>query len=270
MNRKKPVISLTTDFGRDDGFVGTMKGVILGICPDAALVDITHEVAPQDVQGAALILKAAYRYFPPGTVHLAVVDPGVGGTRRALVVSTPTSLFAAPDNGLLTFVLKKEGTEIFELTNRRWFLPEVSATFHGRDVFAPAAAHLALGADPEEAGTKISDAQELTWPAPLLKHSGEGPRVEGEVIHVDRFGNLMTNIDRPFLEKVLPGFDGAEVRVEDAPASPLVSYYQAAREGVPAALFNSWGYLEVFCRSANARERLGARRGTPVTVIPRN
>lgn len=271
MRRERPVISLTTDFGGADGFVGTMKGIILKICPDAVLVDITHEVAPQDVVGAALVLGAAYRYFPLGTVHLAVVDPGVGGRRRALVVSTPSYLFVAPDNGLLSFPLKEKGARAFELTNRRWFLPEVSATFHGRDLFAPAAAHLALGADPKEAGGEVSDPKELIFPAPRLEPSEAGPLIEGEIIYIDRFGNLITNIDRPFMERAFPGFRGAEVRVGGGgPPCPLCACYEEAPQGAPAALFNSWSYLEIFFPSASARDRLGAQRGTLVTVIPRN
>ena len=190
---QNPIITLTTDFGTADGYVGTMKGVILGIVPDARLVDISHEIRPHNVRQAAYVLYTAYPFFPLYTVHLAVVDPGVGGTRRPIALRTPVGYFVGPDNGILSYVMACEPVEaLVELADPRYRLPHVSHTFHGRDVFAPAAAHLAAGVPITALGPPVADP--VTFPPPRLEVGPDG--ITGEVLHADRFGNVITSIGR--------------------------------------------------------------------------
>ena len=214
---RNPIITLTTDFGVADGYVGTMKGVILGIVPDARLVDISHEITPQNVRQAAYVLYTAYPFFPPGTIHLAVVDPGVGGTRRPIALRTPKGYFVGPDNGILSYVMAREPVEaLVELADPRYRLPHVSHTFHGRDVFAPAAAHLAAGVPIAALGPPVADP--VTFPPPRLE---VGPDIiTGEVLHADRFGNVITSIGRlEWSEEELllgPAFQNAGNREQEA------------------------------------------------------
>src|SRR3954464_4911709 len=195
----RPVIALLTDFGTRDHYAGTMKGVMLGICPDATLVDISHEVAAHDVLGGALELSAACRYFPPGTTFLVVVDPGVGSTRRGVAADTGEYRFVAPDNGVLTAVLDAHPAKrVVELTERKYARPTVSRTFEGRDRFAPAAAWLAKGIDLAALGRSAGSIHRLEIAQPAIRDDG----IDGEVLRVDRFGNLVTNIDRKTFERV--------------------------------------------------------------------
>jgi hypothetical protein len=252
------VVTLTTDFGHRDPWVGIMKGVILGVCRDVKLVDLTHEVAPHDTMEAALALEAAVRFFPPGTVHLAVVDPGVGGSRRGLVVESGNQRFVGPDNGVFTPALGPAGWRAFELTAPEYRRPEVSRTFHGRDLFAPAAGFLALGVAPERFGPPVTDPLRLPWPAALAV--GDGWR--GEVVHVDRFGNLITSLRADEVPA------GAVVEIAGR-ALPLVATYAEAEMGAAAALIGSAGRLEVAVRQGSAATALGVGRGEPVLVRPR-
>src|SRR5437867_6090473 len=195
----RPVIALLTDFGTRDHYAGTMKGVALGICPDATLVDITHELPAHDVVGGALELAAAYRYFPAGTIFLVVVDPGVGSTRRGIAAEAGEYKFVAPDNGVLTVVLDEHPAKrVVELTERRYARPTVSRTFEGRDRFAPAAAWLAKGIELSALGRPAGSVHRIELPRPQVD---EG-RVIGEVLRVDRFGNLITNIDRKTFDRI--------------------------------------------------------------------
>src|SRR5438034_5996219 len=195
----RPVIALLTDFGTRDHYAGTMKGVALGICPDATLVDISHEVPAHDVVGGALELAAAYRYFPAGTIFLVVVDPGVGSTRRGIAAEAGEYKFVAPDNGVLTVVLDEHPAKrVVELTERRYARPTVSRTFEGRDRFAPAAAWLAKGINLTALGRPAGSLVRLDVPWPRVTPDG----IEGQVLRVDRFGNLITNIDDTMLEKM--------------------------------------------------------------------
>src|SRR5688572_29785189 len=222
----RPVIALLTDFGTQDHYVGAMKGAILSVCPEAQLVDIVHELPPHDVEAAAFALAAAHPAFPPGTVFLTVVDPGVGSSRRALVLETRGWRFVAPDNGLLTLILADHpDARLHEVTNTSLFRDEVSATFHGRDVFGPVAGHLARGLPLEEVGPPARDPVRLSLP-PLRRH--DGASWEAAVLHVDRFGNLTTNLTRRDLEEILAVFDGdpAEVVVVvEGAVLPLVRTY---------------------------------------------
>lgn len=208
-----PIITLTTDFGYDDAYVAAVKGAILNINPQASIVDVSHSIRPQDILQAAFILNAAYRYFPRQTVHVAIVDPGVGSERRGIIVKTPSAIFVAPDNGILSYVIDdlfsvngrsvieqthgltelvfKKGLEAAAITDPRFWRHPVSPTFHGRDIFAPVAAGLSLGISPYEFGEKISSLHVLPIVKPSLEPDGN---VVGQVLHVDRFGNLITNI----------------------------------------------------------------------------
>src|SRR5712691_6438607 len=185
-----PLVTLTTDFGLRDPFVGIMKGVILSICPTARLVDLTHEVEPQDILGGCLTLEAAVPFFPAGTVHLVVVDPGVGSARRAIALRTGGGYLVGPDNGVLTPAFERSGWTAVALTAPEYRLPSVSRTFHGRDVFAPAAAYLAAGIPLERLGSTLTDPVRLPLPGCRL----EGDALVGEVLAADRFGNLITSI----------------------------------------------------------------------------
>jgi len=260
-----PIITLTTDFGLRDPFVGVMKGVILGICPSARLVDLTHEVAPQDVLAAAFALESAAPFFPGGAVHLAVVDPGVGSARRALGIRADGQYFVGPDNGLFTFVFAGRDWAAVALEVREFRLASVSGTFHGRDVFAPAAAHLAAGISLDRLGPGVSDPVRLAWPECRMV----GGDLVGEVIGSDRFGNLLTSVTA----ERLGGLDAAlsvTVVVGGRALGPLASCYAEGREDVPAPIIGSTGRLEIFARNGSALAQLGAGRGTAVRVSRRS
>ena len=255
-----PVISLLTDFGVVDPYVGVMKGVILNICPAARIVDLTHDVPPQDIVSAGYLLESSWRFFPPGTVHVAVVDPGVGSDRRILAASFLGHFFIAPDNGLLPIALGSScPDEMVLVENRDFSLKEVSQTFHGRDIFAPVAAHLANGLELSALGSPCANWVNAELPRPERGSSGE---IEGEVIYIDRFGNLVTNIS----EAELSG--ECNVEVEGRTIHGLVLSYAAAAQGELLAIIGSTGRLEISVNQGDAREELAAVRGTRVRVLP--
>ena len=258
----RPVIALLTDFGSTDHYAGTMKGVILQICPDVTLVDITHDIPAHDVMAGALELAATFKYFPAGTIFVAVVDPGVGSARRGLAADTGDYRFVAPDNGVLTQVLRETpAKKMVELTERRYARPTVSRTFEGRDRFAPAAAWLAKGTQLTALGRPVSEFQKLD--IPIAEASGD--TIRGVILRVDRFGNLVTNIDRKTVEKLGQGsgmtIDAGGRRIERL----VATYAELPSEGV-GALFGSTDHLELAAPSASAAERLGLARGASVTV----
>jgi S-adenosyl-L-methionine hydrolase (adenosine-forming) len=256
----RPVIALLTDFGTQDHYAGTMKGVMLGICPDATLVDISHDIPPHDVLAGALELAAAYRYFPAGTIFVAVVDPGVGSARRGVAADTGDYRFVAPDNGVLTQVLRDvPAKKIVELTERRYARPTVSRTFEGRDRFAPAAAWLAKGTQLAALGRPVTAIHKLDIPSP----ESADDSIRGVVLRVDRFGNLVTNIDRKLVERLGQGItiDAAGQRVDRL----VATYAELPPEGV-GALFGSTDHLELAAPSSSAAARLGLARGAAVTV----
>jgi S-adenosylmethionine hydrolase len=260
----RPVIALLTDFGTRDHYAGTMKGVVLGICPEVTLVDISHDVAAHDVLGGALELAAAYRYFPAGTIFLVVVDPGVGSTRRGIAAEAGDYRFVAPDNGVLTAVLEEHlPRRVVELTERKYARPTVSRTFEGRDRFAPAAAWLARGIDLAGLGRSAGTVQRLDIPGPTV---GIG-HIDGEVLRVDRFGNLITNIDRRTFDALAGG--PLDIRIGPHQVSRVVSTYADASPGEVCALFGSTDHLEVAANGASAAETLALRRGAPVHVARR-
>lgn len=258
----RPLIAFLTDFGTQDHYAGTMKGVVLGICPDATLVDVTHDIPPHDVMSGALELAASYKYFPAGTIFVVVVDPGVGSTRRGVAADTGEYRFVAPDNGVLTAVLRETpAKKIVELTERRYARPTVSRTFEGRDRFAPAAAWLAKGIQLAALGRAVADIQRLDLPAP----EASGDTIRGVVVRVDRFGNLVTNIDRKLVERL--GVEGS-VAIDaggTAVGRLVATYAELPADGV-GALFGSTDHLELAAPSASAAQRLVLGRGTVVTV----
>lgn len=256
------VISLLTDFGLVDGYVGIMHGVILSICPDAQIVDISHGIPAQNVRHAAYVLHISYPYFPKGTVHVIVVDPGVGSERRAIAVHTSGGYFVAPDNGVLSYVLAREQVlEAVELTNSRYWLPQVSATFHGRDVFSPVGAHLLRGVPINELGRPVSNL--VTFPIPTAERQLDG-RLRGHVLHIDRFGNIITNIR----QEELPHDGNVAVRIRDRLIQGVRATYAAVPEGEWVALIGSEGLLEIAVRNGNAAQQLGVQTGEDVTVSP--
>jgi S-adenosylmethionine hydrolase len=261
----RPVIALLTDFGLADHYVGAMKGAILEICPEATLVDITHGVEAHDVAGGALALDACYRYFPFGTVFVAVVDPGVGSDRRPLALAAGGWLFVGPDNGLFTFVLEQHAeARVHVLTLPSLRREPVSAVFHGRDLFGPAAARLALGLPIEQAGPRLPDPVRLALPRKTQRPDG----LEGAVLHVDRFGSLVTNLVLSDLVAL-----GGPERIEVVAASRvlrLVRAYSEVPAGEPCALFGSAGRLEIAVNRGRADTLLAAGRGAPVLVRVRS
>jgi len=258
----RPVIALLTDFGTHDHYAGTMKGVVLGLCPDATLVDISHDVAPHDVLGAALELAACYRYFPAGTIFLVVVDPGVGSLRHGLAVEAGDYRFVAPDNGVLTAVLAEvKPRVVVELTERQYARPTVSRTFEGRDRFAPAAGWLARGVRLAALGRPLADYQRIEIPSPQVAPEA----IQGMVLRVDRFGNLITNIDRRSFDRLAQEGE-FEIRTGETAIGRLVSTYADIPEGEVAALFGSSEHLELAANAVSAAGRLQVGRGALVTV----
>jgi S-adenosylmethionine hydrolase len=259
----RPIVAFLTDFGTRDHYVGTMKAVVLGVCPDATLVDIGHEVPPHDVLSGALELAAAYRYFPNGTVFVVVVDPGVGSARRGIAVDTGDYRFVAPDNGVLTAVFRDlRPKRMVEITERKYTRATISRTFEGRDRFAPAAGWLAKGINVASLGRSISDLQLIDIPIPIIDAAG----VTGLILRVDRFGNLISNIDRATFDRV--SREGAVVvRVEGHDVPRVVSTYADAPAGSVCALFGSTDHLEIAVSGGSAAEQLSLRRGATLSIL---
>ena len=259
------VITLLTDFGAADTYVAQMKGAILSINPAATIVDISHDVSPQDVFDGALRLEASYGYFPKGSVHVAVVDPGVGGERKAIVVRTGSYHFVAPDNGILSFALSRESVLAkVELSRSEYHRATVSDTFHGRDIFAPAAAHLSLGVPLANLGDVVEGLLEIDIPEPEPVSGG----LRLHVIHVDRFGNLVTDLAPEALARAVPSVPASMLRIEAGGRSirGLRRSYSHVRSGEPLAIWGSAGRLEIAVRTGNAAATLGLRVGSTVLL----
>jgi len=260
----RPIITLLTDFGWGDGHIGAMKGVILHINPDCCIIDLAHLCTPHDVMGAAFVLGQTYAFYPPGTIHVVVVDPGVGGKRKPLVVKAGDYLFVGPDNGCFTLVLKQEqSVQAYELVEKRFRLPRVSQTFHGRDIFAPAAAYLSRHVAPAEMGTAvdIADLTRLAIPEPVLNEES----LLGEVIRVDSFGNLITNISQKDLGEFAP--DGLiEIEIKGERIKGLKSSYEEGTKGKVIALWGSAGLLEISLKQRNLLRERGWEKGEKVWI----
>ena len=255
------VITLTTDFGYQDPYVGIMKGVIAAINPKVQVIDLTHGVPAQNVMAGALILQHSVCYFIAGTIHVVVVDPGVGGVRKPILVEQEDNYFVGPDNGVLSLALDdKAPKRIIELTNAEYHLEQVSHTFHGRDIFAPVAAHLSLGIPITEFGKPLDTLVNLYMPQVLCSEN----RLVGEIIYADSFGNLFTNIRA----RDLTGFpvDRLQVAFRDVQLSGLVANYANVSGGAFACLLNSWGLLEIAINKGNVLERTCAKIGDKVIV----
>ncbi len=290
----RSIITLTTDFGLDDAYVGVMKGVILRIAPDAQLVDISHQIAPQDVRQAAYILYTAHTFFPPSAIHLVVVDPGVGGARRAIALRTPAGVFVGPDNGVFSYIVAREPVErMVALQNPLYRLARISQTFHGRDIFAPAAAHLAAGLLIDELGPQIHDPVLISTPSIMLTPDPSRPDIiRGEVLYIDHFGNVVSSIgvltwaeDRLCLKPAFPPSpstspdpkasgaisvsfraDEAQVRIAGWEIVGIRRTYSEVAPGELVTLVGSTGHLEIAVREGSGARRLGAKPGDEVTL----
>jgi len=258
-------IVLLTDFGLTDAYVGIMKGVIRSICPSADIIDLCHNIAPQDVAEAAFVLAASYRYFPPQAIFVPVVDPGVGTDRAVLCMRANRQTFLAPDNGILSIVAEEtSGARIREVTARRYFLETESATFHGRDIFAPVAAHLAAGVQPSKLGPLVKRIQKLTLPKPIRAADGS---LRGEIVYVDRFGNLITNLRQATLAgQFKVPLDRTEVRIKRRTIHGISRTYADRKSGGLLAVIGSSGYLEVAVNQGSAAQVLGCKKGDAVVV----
>ncbi|MBA2646537.1 MAG: SAM-dependent chlorinase/fluorinase [Pyrinomonadaceae bacterium] len=259
------IVTLLTDFGTTDYFVGAMKGALLSVCPDACIIDITHEVPAHDIEAGAFILFAAHEAFPPCTIHVAVVDPGVGSARRPILVVSGGHFFVGPDNGLFSYIYERAHTpQVFHLTNEKFFRPSRSTTFHGRDVFAPVAGALAGGIMPASFGEAITDYYQI--PSAKPKRLDDGT-LEASIIHIDRFGNCVTNITRQDAPDAARGSWHLVVGSHQVRA---VREFFAAEDGASEELFAVWGsagFLEIAVFCGSAARVLNARRGQAVSVV---
>jgi S-adenosylmethionine hydrolase len=259
------IITLLTDFGERDWFVASMKGVILSINPQAVIVDLSHHIRSHDVQDGAYVWKSCYRYFPDGTIHVAVVDPGVGTDRRPLIGKSSRYFFLAPDNGLLTHVLEQEGdVEVREIENAQYRLESEGHTFDGRDVFAPAAAWLTKQQPFASYGRRLADVLRF----PVTHPHWEQTALVGEVVYVDVFGNLITNVSMHHVKEVreVTKRPNPLIKVGTHSIDGVVRCYAEGDQGSPRALINSEGHLEIFCKEASARDLLKVGRREPVKL----
>ncbi|MEW6685076.1 MAG: SAM-dependent chlorinase/fluorinase [Candidatus Edwardsbacteria bacterium] len=256
------IITLTTDFGLSDSYVGAMKGVILSINPEAKTIDVCHLISSQDIFGAAFILNSFYHYFPKGTIHLLVVDPEVGGKRRPILVETKDYYFIGPDNGVFSYIYEKENLgEVIHLTASQYFLPVISDTFHGRDIFAPIGAHLSLGVEPRWFGQAISDFVRFETPKTKLVDNF----LEGCIIHIDRFGNLITNIAKDTFEEFVKG-KRFIIEIKGNTVDRVSKGYSEISKGTLLVTFGSEQLLEVAISRGRASEALNSGRGEPIRV----
>ncbi len=257
---EKRVITLITDFGVASEYAGVMKGVLLTINPSCQIVDITHGIAPQDREEAAFILYNAYTYFPQGTIHLVVVDPGVGGERKPVVVKTDNYLFVGPDNGVFSFIYRTEGFQkAWQITHASYLLPRVSTTFHGRDIFAPVAAHLSTGVSPEVVGVEHKNLVVLSDLEAKIEQGG----IRGRVVYADHFGNLVSNISRDVFEKVTAGKQ-FRIVAGGSEIERVVTHYGEAGEQEVVALFGSSGWLELSIKNGSCQKKLDTGKGTSI------
>ena len=262
----RPVITLTTDFGLRDPFAGLMKGVILGIDPEANIIDITHGIERHNIIEASQVISMSYKYFPPGAINIAVVDPEVGSSRRPLLVITENHFFLGPDNGVFTPVYDEHCSgflKVIHLTSSEYFLPMRGSTFHGRDIFAPVAARLSKGTDPYEFGVEIDDHKRIKIPGPALSNK----RIKGEITAIDSFGNCISNIIREDMERLSPLTSGRKSAIIYRDRRlPLLNYYaESDGEGL-AAVINSFGQVELFVYRGSAAEKYSIRKGDSISA----
>lgn len=266
MDLPKNIIALTTDFGDADYFVGSMKGVILGINPNVKLIDVTHDIPSHDIWGAAYILGMTYRFFPQFTIHVVVTDPGVGSARRPIMAITDKQYFIAPDNGVLSFVYEDPGfSRVIHIDAEHYYLPVVGSTFHARDIFAPVAAWLSKGVEAYKMGEEITDYVRFAVPRPKQE---EGGVLTGEVVYIDKFGNSITNIHfddvRGMAEST--GAGSYTVAFKETSVDKLSPFYASVKRGEHGVVVNGNGYLEIFVNQGDARRVLALRRGEKVRI----
>jgi S-adenosylmethionine hydrolase len=257
-----PIITLTTDFGTSDHLVGSMKGVILNINPAARIVDINHSVVPYDILDGALSIANAYKFFPSRTIHVVIVDPGVGTDRRPILVSGEKQFFVAPDNGVLSMIYEREACTVRHITAEHYFLNPVSPTFHGRDIFAPTAAWLSKAFQTEAFGEVITDFVRFTMP----KAKSSGQTVKGVVLRVDAFGNLMTNLTAEDIPIGALGGGAIKLTVSGKQVVKFAQTFASGNPGEPIAVLGSAGYVEIAVNRGSAARTLGVNRGAEVML----
>ena len=251
---KNRIITLLTDFGLQDPFVGIMKGVILNIIPNAHIIDISHNIRSHNILEGAFVLFQSYSYFPKGTTHIAVVDPGVGSNRKKLIIKTSDYMFVVPDNGIASLITDIKEAEIFEITNRWYFLNDVSDTFHGRDIFAPVGAYLAKGVKPEKISTRIKEIETLSLPNLEIK----GNRGIGTVIYIDKFGNIITNIKKGCFNDI------KSIDIKSKKITKVSKSYNSVEQGRILAIYGSSNLLEISMNKENAAEKMNIKIGDKI------
>lgn len=257
-----PIVTLTTDFGTSDHLVGSMKGVILNINQGARVVDLNHSVVPYDILDGALSLANSYKFFPPRTIHVIIVDPGVGTERRPILVTGEKHFFVAPDNGVLSMIYEREPCTVRHITAEHYFLNPISPTFHGRDIFAPTAAWLSKTFQTEAFGEVITDFVRFTMP----KAKSTGQTVKGVILRVDAFGNLMTNLTAEDLPGGALGEGAIKLAVNGKPVVKFGQTFASGNPGEPIAMLGSAGYVEIAVNRGSAARMLGVNRGAEVTL----
>jgi len=262
------IITLLTDFGTEDAYVGVMKGAILSINPSAVVVDVCHYIDPQDVIETAYLIKSSYRYFPKGTIHIIVVDPGVGGPRSIVAVELSDHIFLAPDNGVLTLLMDEgEADTIVRVENTHYFLDSISQTFHGRDIFAPVGAHISRGVPIEELGPHLA-MQDIIRPGIPKPYLSDKDELIGTIISIDRFGNCISNINEDCFDKFVK--NGSEKRLEIKIGKTVINSlsrtYTGVGSGCPLAIIGSFGYLEIAMNCDNASRQLNVEKGDTITL----
>lgn len=262
------IITLLTDFGLSDEYVGIMKGVILSVNPSATIIDITHNIDPHDIIQAAFTIKSSYKFFPKGTVHVTIVDPEVGGSRAIIAIEMAEHTFLAPDNGILTLLIEKRNIDkIIRVDNKKFFLKSISQTFHGRDIFAPVSAHISSGTKINNIGTPINknDLVKLSVPEPRISDKGE---LVGSIVSIDRFGNLITNIDSNCLENFCgsEAMKKPEIKIDNNKISCLSESYESRYLNSPLIIIGSRRYLEIAVNCGSAKKYFKAEKGDTITV----
>ncbi len=264
MPKKQSIITLITDFDLYDGYAGVMKGVIADINSSARVIDISHKIGPHDVFQAACVINNSYTYFPKGTIHVVVVDPGVGSIRKIICLKTKDYIFLAPDNGVLSFIVEKEKTpSVREVTNRELFLNEISNTFHGRDIFAPVAAHISKGQEFEGLGGSIGKTNKIDLPKPIRSPDGE---LTAEIVYVDSFGNLITNVNREVFDSMKIGAERLSITMGRRRINGICNSYTDVDDNEALAIFGSSGYLEISINRGRAGDVLKLKKGDKLVL----
>lgn len=256
------VITLTTDFGTRDHYVGALKAVLLSIAENARLIDISHQIPPQDIMAAAWVVRNSAFLFPPGSVHLVVVDPGVGTRRKPIAIEIEGRFFVGPDNGIFSLIADQYSYTGVELTNSKFWRQETSSTFHGRDIFAPVAAHIASGVPLHKLGEPVEKLETYRWAVPISDKDG----VQGWIVHIDHFGNLISNIPAEMIQKAGAGGD-LKIYVGNTIFDKIVTTFGDVPDGEPAAYIGSSGVLEIAINKGDAKEMLGVEKGAQVSIV---